>query len=282
MKTATFAKVLFRIFLFFVVFGLPRAVTANVESIKIGGTGAALGTMKHLARAFEAKHPGVAITVLPSLGSSGGIRALIGGAIHLAVSARPLKKKEWAPGVIASAFGRTAIVFATAADVSRTDFTTAELIKIYDGTTKSWANGENIRILLRPDSETDTKLMRDLLPGMSAAIDAAKRRRGVPVMYTDQEIADAIARIPGALGPTTLCLNLAENRGFRIFSINGIKPTPETIVDGTYPITKSFYLVTGPESGKTVGKFVTFVRSPEGAAILRRLGHHVLSAGKSP
>lgn len=51
------------------------------EEIKIGGAGSALGSMKMLGAAFEKKHPGVKVVVLPSLGSIGGIKAVSKGAL---------------------------------------------------------------------------------------------------------------------------------------------------------------------------------------------------------
>jgi len=52
-----------------------------------------------------------------------------------------------------------------------------------------------------------------------------------------------------------------------------VKPTTKSVRDGTYPCTKTFYLVTRPAPSPTAGKFIRFVRSPEGKAILSRVGH---------
>ncbi len=56
------------------------------KEIKIGGTGTDLATMKLLGEQFRKTHPDVTITVLPSLGSSGGIKALLGGQLDIAIS----------------------------------------------------------------------------------------------------------------------------------------------------------------------------------------------------
>ena len=49
---------------------------ASAETLKIGGTGAALATMKLLGAAAERSHPGTRVEVLPSLGGAGGIMAV--------------------------------------------------------------------------------------------------------------------------------------------------------------------------------------------------------------
>lgn len=56
---------------------LPAAVSA--ETIKLGGTGAAMRTMQILAEPFERSHPSVTITMVPGLGSRGGTKALLAG-----------------------------------------------------------------------------------------------------------------------------------------------------------------------------------------------------------
>ncbi len=77
-------------------------VLAQAEEIKIGGTGGALATMQLLGDAYSKNHPETKIIVLPSLGSSGGIKAVLAGAIQVAVSSRPIKDSETSLG--ASAF----------------------------------------------------------------------------------------------------------------------------------------------------------------------------------
>lgn len=56
--------------------------------------GCALGTTKLLAAAFEKSHPGVRISVLPSLGTSGSIKAVNQGAIDIGIGGRPMKEDE--------------------------------------------------------------------------------------------------------------------------------------------------------------------------------------------
>ncbi len=248
---------------------------ARSETLTIGGTGSALGAMKRLGDAFEPLHPDIEVQVLPSLGSSGGIRALRRGAVDLAVSARPLKETEKHPGFEAVAYGTTAVVFATASDVGTTDLSTDDLMAMFRGTRTKWPNGQDVRIILRPEVETDTQLMRRRLPGMDAALQAARQRNGIPVYFTDQDNADALQRIPGSLGTTSLNQDLTEHRHFKIFRLNGIEPSAATVDDGTYPLTKTFYFVTGPGSGGAARRFINFARSAAGVAILRNYGHCV-------
>ncbi|MBU1149836.1 MAG: hypothetical protein KJ800_02665, partial [Proteobacteria bacterium] len=51
------------------------------EKLIITGTGSSIGVMKRMAEGFQKKHPNVAVDVLPSIGSTGGIKAVKEGRI---------------------------------------------------------------------------------------------------------------------------------------------------------------------------------------------------------
>ncbi|MCB1808002.1 MAG: substrate-binding domain-containing protein, partial [Candidatus Competibacteraceae bacterium] len=114
---------------------------AQAEAFRIGGTGGALATLQLLADAYGQSHPEVEITVLPSLGSGGGIKALAAGAIQLAVSSRPLKDAETRLGVNAFEYGRTAFVFAVGRETAVDSVTTQEVAAIYSGALEHWPDG---------------------------------------------------------------------------------------------------------------------------------------------
>jgi phosphate transport system substrate-binding protein len=84
--------------------------------------------------------------------------------------------------------------------------------------------------------------------------------------------ADAIEKIPGAFGTTTLALVLSEKRAIKVLAVGEVAPSAKTLADGTYPFVKSFFLVTREHPSRAVREFVAFVRSPAGARILLQCG----------
>lgn len=252
---------------------LAAANTARAEDLEIGGTGAALGTMRVLLEAFTKTEPEVSGKVLPSLGSGGGIKALASGAIDLAVSARPLKDKERAAGVTAIKYGTTAIVFAVPESNPTAGLSTAELLAIYRGELKSWSDGTRVRLVLRPKSESDTKLLEGYIPDIEPLWNRLKKNPAIPIAYTDQQTADQIQAMAGGLGTAALSLIRAEGRPLKALALDGVSADEATIADGSYPLTKPFYFVVEREPSPLVGRFLAFVRSPRGQALLRRTGH---------
>src|SRR5690242_18866657 len=70
------------------------ATGARGETLRVGGTGAAMQMLRQLGAAFTAHDTGTTVEVMPSLGSTGGIAAVADGALDFAVSGRPLKPAE--------------------------------------------------------------------------------------------------------------------------------------------------------------------------------------------
>jgi phosphate transport system substrate-binding protein len=246
---------------------------ARAETLRITGTGGAIGGMRLLAEAFRKAEPGVEVVIPRSIGSAGGIRAAMSGKLDIGVSARPLSAGERAEGGRQTAYARTAFVFTVNPDVKRSDITLAEVIDIYTGKKTTWDDGTALRLILRPAADTDTIALRKISPEMVYAVEQSQKREGLIVAMTDQNSADEIERTSGSFGTTTLALVVSEKRRIRILSLSGVKPTTKSVRDGTYPCTKTFFLVTRRDPSPTAERFIRFARSPEGKAILSRVGH---------
>ncbi|RVU38448.1 hypothetical protein EOI86_03960 [Hwanghaeella grinnelliae] len=247
-------------------------VSPSQAEIKIGGTGGDLGTWKKIAQAYKATHPETDITVLNSLGSGGGIKALAAGAIDLAISSRPLKAEEAAAGFKANAYGVTALALSSANDVYLEKLTIADVVEIYQRGTRRWPNGNPILVVMRPLHDTDITLVVEAFPEMGPAFDAAVSR-GARIGASDQDAADALEETPTAVGFLSLSLILAEDRNINTFALNGVAPTTENLANGSYPISKRYYLVTPKVVPDETTALVDFLYSAQGQEILRDNGH---------
>jgi phosphate transport system substrate-binding protein len=256
--------------LMFLAAAFPAAVAA--ETVKVSGTGSAIGGMKLLAEAYRKENPEVTVVFPTSMGSSGGIRAAMAGRLDIGLSARPLSPQEQARGARQRPYARTAFVFGANTAVKRTGITLAEIIDIYAGRKTAWNDGAPLRLVLRPASDSDTFALGRISPEMADAAAQAQKREGLTVAMTDQECAEAIERTPGAIGTTTLALVVSEKRKIRILSLAGIVPSTAAVRDGSYPHTKTFFLVTGPNPSPAAERFIRFVLSPAGKSILARVG----------
>lgn len=260
--------------------GTQAGPATAAERLVIGGTGGDLGTMRKLGDAFEATHPEVTVEVLPSLGSGGGIKAVLAGRIDLAISSRPARDKEAAQGVVSVPYGRTALAPVTSRS-GDPGFATADLVAIYRGEVTDWPDGSPIRLVLRPPTDTDTKIIGEALPGMAAALEAAATQPIIPVGASDQDAAGLLESTSGSLGFLSLSLVRGEAREVTILTLDGVTPGPDSVADGSYPVPKTFHFVRRKDPASKVAGFLDFVRSDEGRQLLRELGHVPVTASGS-
>jgi phosphate transport system substrate-binding protein len=254
---------------------LAAGATAHAEDLRIGGTGNALGAMKLLADEFGKRNPDVKVAVLPSLGTSGAIKAIPKGALDIGLSSRPLAAEEEAQGAVAMEYARTPLVFAVAKKSGATALGLDELARIYEGSLAKWPDGSQIRPVLRQAGDDNTKQVIAMSPALAKAMMTAEQRPGLPFATTDQEAAEKMERIPGAVGVTTLGLMISEARDLRALKIDGVEATAANGASGRYPHFKRLYLITQPAQSAAVKRFIAYVQSPDGRAILVRTGHWI-------
>ena len=247
----------------------PRSAAA--ETIRISGTGGAIGTMRILGEAFRKIHPGIRVDILSGMGSSGGIKAALAGRLDIGLSAQRLSDEERAQGLIETRYARTPFVFAVNGSLKLVGLTMEGVAAIYAGK-RDWENGKRIRLVLRPPEDSDIPVLKGMSPAMSAAVDIALRRKGMIMATTDHDAVDAIETVPSAFGGTTLALILSEKRALRVLALDGVVPSVRTMADRSYRYTKTFFIVTRKNPPDPVRLFIDFVRSPAGAAILAKNG----------
>lgn len=264
-----------------IFFGIiTGCIPAHAETLRLGGTGAALGTMRLMAEAYQKtkRDPEFSIEIVPNLGSGGAIKALERKAIHLGVTSRPLTQAEAAQGYSAYEYGKTPFVIAVARSDVRS-LTIAQIADIYSGKQERWPDGELIRLVLRPAQDGDTSILASFSPAIKEALEKAMARPGMVIGITDQEAAIEIAKHKGGLGTTSLALLRSEKRPLHAVAINGVAPSVKNLSDGSYPYGKALYIVTRGEVEPAAARFIAFIRSAEGRRILAETGH--ISSGVS-
>ena len=260
---------------------LALPTPARADTVRLGGTGAALTTMALLAQAYKKLDPTFQLEIVANLGSSGGIKALTTGATQMAVASRAIKAEELAAGLHAVEYGRTAFVLATAKDTVQ-GLTLTQIADLYAGKQTKWGDGQPVRLVLRPPSDGDTALLASLSPDVKVALATAMAREGMTTAMTDQDSADAIERLPGGLGTSSLALLMSEHRRASALSIDGIAPTAANVASGRYPYVKPLYLLFKDGAPPSVTQFIAFVGSQAGRRILTESGTDVTTTRIAP
>lgn len=254
---------------------------ADTVTVKIGGSGGPLAGMRVLAEAYKKAHPDARVTVVANLGSSGGIKAVVAGAIDVAVSSRPLKPAEIEQGVVGIEYARAAFVFATSRKAPTAGMTLSQLAGVYRGDITAWPDGQRLRLILRPEHDSASATLRKISPEMNDAISIAQKRPGLVVAPTDDDSIEAIDKTPGSLGTITLAQLVSEKRRTTPLAVDGVKPSVKTLAEGKYPVSVTFYLAVNSLPNPSVQRFIAFVQSKSGQAVLARSGHWVAPKASS-
>ncbi|MGD1878804.1 MAG: PstS family phosphate ABC transporter substrate-binding protein [Kiloniellaceae bacterium] len=244
---------------------------AAEQTLRIGGTGAAIALMTHLAATFARQQPEIAVEVLPSLGSSGGIRALIDGAVDIAVSARPLRPAEAAQNLEATPLLRTpfAIVSSRRKPPS---LASGDLAALFADPAATWPDGMPVYVILRPESDSDSAVLQQYFAGMTAALAAARQRPEVPVAKTDQDNIRLAGAIAGSLTAATLTQIVSEFAAVSTIPLDGVAPTVENMQNGRYPFYKELIIVRRSDGSAAMTRFIAFLTSERGRRILEESG----------
>lgn len=252
--------------------GIIHVVPAAAETeIRVGGSGAPLAAIARLGERFSADNPDVTVTILPSLGSGGGIRAVRDHVIDIAVSARPVREDEGAGSTLLQfPFARTAVALVTSRP-NGAAVTSPVLETLIADPSPVWPDGSAMHVILRPPTETDYHVLETKLPAVWQALVQARQRPEVPVAATDQENMKLAASLPGSLTTGTLLQLRAEDQPLYPVIIDGLVPSAETLAGGDYPAIKDFVLVVRPDASEAAKAFVSFLQGEDAAAHLRAL-----------
>jgi len=246
---------------------IAQTVTRGPGELLLGGTGAGVAPLQ---RVLAVLHP--VARFVPNLGSSGGLKALAAGAIDAALSARRLNDAERAAGLVERPLLRTPLVWATHAAVPVARLTLAQLADHYGGKVQQWSDGQPVRLVLRPESDSDTQYVKSLGPELARALAAAAQRPGIKVAMTDDEAATDIERILGALGVTTLGVLLAQQHRVNLVELNGVAPSLHALRSGRWPHRKNIQLVTRGEPAASVSTLLQLLQGKTATDAMAALG----------
>lgn len=255
--------------------GALRISGARAETVvKLAGTGSATPLVEALGSAYTRANPQVRIQLmLPPMGSSAGQRAVMAGAIDLAMAGKPLGQAERDKGGRDWLLGRTPFLILTREAGRLDNIDSAALADIYAGKTTTWRDGSPIRLVLRPPSESDTKLLRALSPAMDSAVDLALARSGLPVAANDLDNEALLEKTPGALGTGNYALTMGLGSKLHPVSLNGVAPTLDNLAKGAYPHFKTIYVARGPALSDAAQSFLDFILSAQGRKVLAAQGY---------
>ena len=235
-------------------------------------------TVGPIAKAFAdyyKEKTGIGATISES-GSGNGVKSLINGACHIANMSRFMKDCEFKTSVEKGilpvahvvAFDGLAVVVDPANKVGA--LTMAQLADIYTGKIRNWKE-------LGGDDAAIVVISRDTNSGTYETFNELVLRKNPVVKGAEYVGSNGQAKTRVASTKNAIAyvgLGFADD-SVKTLSVDGILPSPKTIVSGKYPIARPLFMFTNkyPKMGTPVYDFVTLHLSEEGREIVRDLGY---------
>jgi phosphate transport system substrate-binding protein len=247
---------------FSVVFAFS-VTSAWSAQIVIKGSTTVLPIAQKLIEAYMDKHPDVKIS-LSGGGSGNGIKALIDGSTDIANASRFIKDKEVKMAVekdvlpVPFAVAYDSIIPVVHTSNKNVDnLTIDQLKKIYEGKIRNWkeVGGPDLKIVVcsRDTSSGTYETWEKKVMGKSRVYPGAQ------LLASNGAVVQAVSNNKHAIGYIGIGYLDKSVKGL---DVNGITGTPETTLDGSYPISRALFMFTNGWPTGEVKKFINFALNP--------------------
>lgn len=267
----------------FLFAAVPTAQAAELSWTGCGITKKAF--MQEIAKAYEAK-TGTAIK-LSGGGATKGIRSAAAGSSDLGGTCRhwltddtdAFHPEEANANLTQVAWDALVAIVNPANPVTNISMT--DLKKIFDGEITNWKDlgGPDKRIVLvtrEGEGTSGVGHMFLLLAYNDRNYDF--KARSLKVSATGP-LEEKVEQTEMALGMDGI--SSAKKRAVKFLTLDGIEPSKENIANGTYTLFRPLYIASNKNTSEEVKKFLDFILSDEGQAIISAQGTVNLAEGKT-
>ena len=208
-------------------------------------------------------------------GSGTGIRGALDGTIDVGMVSRALNEGEAEEGLVAHPIGYDGIAVIINSAISLEAISRAQLYNIYAGTQRNWrfvgAGEHEITVIAKREGRSTRQLfdaycgLKEITPSAHLA---GPNEAAIVLVGSD---SSAIGYV--SIGVAEEAVELGVS--IRFLTLDGIKPSQDNVVNGSYPIRRQLNLVTKGQPSTEVQRFIRFMQSDAGQAILQQ--HHFIT-----
>ena len=246
--------------------GEPLATPEPVY-LQVTGSMAMEALATDLASAFHDRSPTIRLDVT-GLGTHYGLEALRRGEADIALV-------SWLPGdldedELAVPIARDGLAIIVHPSNPVEGLGLLQLQDLFGGRASEWqaVGGRIAQGTVQPVSREEGSGARDAFEAL--AMEGHRVSPLARVAFSPQSVVEIVAAQPGAIGYVSMVLVTPR---VKVLRIEGELPTPESVGQSSYPLTRDLWLVTVDPPPTPVQQFIDFVRSPAGQQIVgQRLG----------
>jgi phosphate transport system substrate-binding protein len=242
----------------------PKALSGNVAT---NGSTSMEKLIGIVSEQFMKDNSGVNITYDPT-GSGTGIEAAKNGSCDIGLSSRALKTSE--TGLVGTIVALDGIAVIVNKDLGVDNLTLAQVTDIFTGKITNWKElgGDDLEIsCIGREAGSGT---RDGFESVTGTKDKCKLAQELTSTGT---VISAVASNKNAIGYAALSA-VEGQKDIKAVTVDGVKCSEGTIVDGTYKLQRPFVLVTkeGTKLSEAAQAFFDFATSAKANDLIRKAG----------
>jgi phosphate transport system substrate-binding protein len=241
------------------------------EKISVPGTGDSQELLRELASAFEQKLSSVGKVEVPeSVGSTGGIKALLADRATLARTARALHESEVQQGLKSVQFAVSPVVFTVHPSVTGIDnLNSRDIVDIYAGRIVDWrevgARRNRIYAVSREPGDSSLQVIKKKLEGFDDITAPSAK-----VIFNTPDTVRTLINHRFTLGYVPL--SAIKDSDLKVMKLDNVYPSAESVLDGSYPLVVPYYIAYRDEPMGLAKAFIDFIFSDEGRKIIENSG----------
>ncbi|MBY0227857.1 MAG: substrate-binding domain-containing protein [Gemmataceae bacterium] len=193
------------------------------------------------------------------------------GLADLALVGRDLRPDE--TGVVAHVLGRDAVAVIVHKDNPIPNLTTNQAAGLFARVHTDWKELGGTERPISTVGLGEGRAVRDAFLDYLGV--KPPQTRPDPAVANSEQAVAAVASRPGAVGYVALASARAAmaTAPVRVVPLDGVAPSPDTVLTGKYPLVRPVVLVSRPTPRPAVQAFLDFARSARGRAILAAQGY---------
>lgn len=236
-------------------------------NVNVNGSTSMGDVIAALTEGFNEANPDVTINYTGS-GSGAGITGVLDGTCDLGLSSRALTDDEKSQGAVENIIALDGVAVVVNPENTVADLTTEQIAQIFTGEITNWSElgGADAEIaVFGRENGSGTRSAFEEIVGVEDAC-----------VYTNEysstgDVIGNVASNPNAIGYASLS---AVDETVTAVQVNGVAPSEETVLDGTYEIQRPFVIVTveGTELSAEAQAFLDYAMSADVADIIAAAG----------
>ncbi len=242
----------------------------HTKKISIVGSTTVAVPMELLIEKYKDINKDVTIE-LQGIGSSAGIKAVSDEIANIGMSSRNLKEEEKTKELTETIIAYDGIALVVHPSNKVSNLTKDQIKDIFEGNITNWkeVGGENKEIIvITREYGSGTRDAFEELMKLQEEKDDKKMSTIAPSALVAEGTGTILATVSSKTGSIGFVSLGFVSDTVKILSIDGIKPTTQTVVDGSFPISRPLLLITKKDGDNASKEFINFILTEEGQKIM--------------